>query len=138
MFTNVIEYFVKVDTFYQNVHYVNYTMCIMCMPNHISFQNDNTPVFTGAIEFTLLENLQNVTYVGKLMAEDRDAGRNGALVFAPGVPSTYSNEYIEAMNAITILKDGSNLEIVIFCCCCSHSSSHTHNLILLNVRLMKF
>ena len=77
----------------------------------ISLKNDNTPVFTGAIEFTLLENQQNVSYVGKLMAEDRDSGRNGALVFAPGVPSTYSNEYIEAMNAITILKDGNNQSI---------------------------
>ncbi len=40
------------------------------------------------------------------MAEDKDAGRNGALVFSPGVPGTYSNDYIEAMNALTILKDG--------------------------------
>ena len=64
---------------------------------------------SGPIVFSLLENLANQTYVGKLMADDRDTGRNGALVFNPAVPATYSNDYIEAMNTLTILKDGAHI-----------------------------
>ena len=53
------------------------------MTIHISDKNDNAPEFSSrAYDFTIIENEQENTYVGRLHAQDKDIGRNTELTYS--------------------------------------------------------
>ena len=61
------------------------------MTIHITDRNDNAPVFSrGEYSFVMLENEAADTYVGQVLATDRDIGRNAELTYStPDTSQTY-------------------------------------------------